>query len=39
LLTTLDLFYLTKMKELEKENTTTMAKVVASLPVLAKEGS
>jgi hypothetical protein len=27
----------TKMKELE--NTTTKAKVVASLPVLAKEGS
>jgi hypothetical protein len=29
----------TKMKELEKENTTTMVKVVASLPILTKEGS
>jgi hypothetical protein len=27
------------MKELEKENTTTMVKVVASLPILTKEGS
>jgi hypothetical protein len=36
---TLSLFYLTKMKELEKGNTTTMVKVVASLPILTKEGS
>jgi hypothetical protein len=29
----------TKMKELEKKNTTTMVKVVESLPILTKEGS
>jgi len=27
------------MKELEMKNTTTMVKVVASLPILTKEGS
>jgi hypothetical protein len=31
--------FILEMKELEKGNTTTKAKVVASLPVLAKEGS
>jgi hypothetical protein len=31
--------FILEMKELEKGNTTTKAKVVASLPVLAKKGS
>jgi hypothetical protein len=36
---TLILNFRSKMKENLKENTTSMAKVEASLPILAKEGS
>jgi hypothetical protein len=39
LLTNIRFILWTKMKELEKGNTTTMVKVVASLPILTKEGS